>query len=187
MLVEHEALQDGAEVVAGENVGGQGSEPAAAIGQLPAFAAVTCGLGVEDEFLDDVVLVALEDGAWGRVGERHEDFAVDGELRVLGALVGAGTFSGRCRGPGRRGFQNAGLDLGSWLEALEEGDLVFEEGDVLLLLVDEVEQEPDEWGAFVFGDVRKRQRHTPILRRARRGAADLPRLFEVIRLTGKTL
>ena len=160
MLVQHKALEHGAEVVAGEDVVGQGGQPAAAVGQLPTLAAVAGGLGAEDEFLDDVVLVAVEGGAWGRIGQRDEDLAMDSELGVLGALAGAGPFLGRGRRPGGRSFQGAGLNLGSRLEALEDGDLIAEAEDLFLLLVEEVEQSNDERCAFVFGDLRQRQGHT---------------------------
>ena len=126
-------------MIAWDHVARERGEPAAAIGQLPAFAAVACGLGVEDEFLNDIVLVALEDGVGGRVGEGHEDFAVDGELGVLGPLVGAGTFLRCGRGRMGRGFENAGPERGPWLEPLEEGDLVLKLGDAFVLLVDDVE------------------------------------------------
>jgi hypothetical protein len=66
---------------------------------------------------------------------------VNGELGVLGAFVGAGTFLERVRERVGRGFQNAGADGGSWLEALENGVLVFEACDVFLELVNDVKEE----------------------------------------------
>ena len=92
--------------------------------------------GREDQLLDDEVLVALEDGPLRAVGQRDDDLLGDGQSGGLGALGGAGAFGlGIAGRPGRR-LEGAGGDPGPGLEALEAGDLVFEEMDPLLVLLD---------------------------------------------------
>jgi hypothetical protein len=129
-------------------------------------------LGLADEVLDDEVLVALAGGARGRVGEGDEDFAVDDQMGVLAALGGTGPFVIGVRGLGQWRPQGAGPDRGPGREALEAGDLVLELGDLLVLLVEDVEQEQPERAALGFGDVRHRQRHTSFYAPAR--LAQLP-------------
>src|SRR5205814_5635301 len=90
VLMRDEGAECRAEVVARGDLGGQRREQDAAVGRLPALAAVTGVTGPEDEILDDKLLVALAGGAGGRVEERDKNLTVDGEAGILAALGGAG-------------------------------------------------------------------------------------------------
>ncbi len=60
ILVDDEADQVGSEVTAGENSRGQGSDQGLAVGGLPAFTSIEDDMRLDDQFLDDVLLIALE-------------------------------------------------------------------------------------------------------------------------------
>src|SRR4051794_23153124 len=63
---------------------------ASAVGGEPAFAPVEDDAGLEDQVLDDEVLVSLEDGPVGDVGQGDDGLLGDGRLGGLGAILGAG-------------------------------------------------------------------------------------------------
>src|SRR5882724_7207688 len=98
MLVQHVTVQGGSKGAAGQDLRRQGSQPGVAVGVLPGFAARACDARFPQQFLNDVVLLALEGGTDRWLGERNDDLAVEGALRVFGAFVGSGAFvSGRGR------------------------------------------------------------------------------------------
>ena len=167
ILVEDVALQDGSEVTAGQDIGGQRGQQGLALGGQDAFAQVAGDLGPDEQFLDEVFLVALGGGSGRRVGEGDRDLDGGDEGGVLGAFGGTGPLL--ARSPWRRGgrcFQAAGRDLGSRFFALEEGDLVaqFPDGllqhlNPLLLGVDNAQQRLDQRSPFGVRNGRKLDLH----------------------------
>src|SRR5205085_1114853 len=178
VVVQDVAVQGRTEVAAGHDVSGQGGEQDLPAGRLPTGAAVARGAGLQDQVLDDIVLVALETGARGRVVQADGDLAMDGESGVLGALGRARALAVRRAGLLGRCLQGAGSDRGPRLETFEGGQFIFEQGEAVLLLVEEVEQQQDEGSTRAFGDVGDRQPHTRIVHNDRSRAAASPRLIE---------
>ena len=81
-----------------------------AIWSLPAFAAIEDDTGLDDQFLDNVLLVALE-GRSGRLVDERNDFLVgDDQLRhsEAGKLEGPGATTGNCE----MGSSESSTDLG---------------------------------------------------------------------------
>ena len=139
VLVQDQIVQRRSEVTARNDLVGQGRYQGLPLDGEPAFAAVTGGVCFKNGTLDDVFFVTLEAGAGGRLRQGQQDLAMDGELCGFRAPVGTGSLAGLRRWGCRfECFQGTGLDLGSWLETFEGGDLVFEQGRAILLLMDKV-------------------------------------------------
>jgi hypothetical protein len=79
------------------------------------------------------------------------------------------------------GLQGTGVNWGSRGPVLEAGERVFQKGDALRLLVEEIAQQQDERGALVVGDVGQRQRPAGIRCARTEGAAALPGHIEKLR------
>ena len=92
ILVEDVADQVGAEVAAGQDVGGQRGQQGLAVGGQDAFAQVAGDLGLEDQFLDEVFLVAMEVEPGRRVGEGNLT-STGVRKEVLERLAEPGRFS----------------------------------------------------------------------------------------------
>src|SRR5262249_8540495 len=107
----------------GQHPGRQRRQHGAALGQIIAGPQLAGVVAVDDEILDDVRLVALEGGPFGKRGRMQGNLAVNGQFAVTrpGGFAAA---AWRGRGGWRGELQDAGADLGSWLLSLESGDLV---------------------------------------------------------------
>jgi hypothetical protein len=123
---------------------------------------------VDEEFLDDVRLVAPECGVNGKALGMQRHLTINPQLRRLGPLGRTRPLAAlRPFDLGLGGFQTAGLDIGTRLQSLEAGDLVASLRDRLLQLRNAVfldpkqgEQTLDERAAFYGWDIGKRLLHT---------------------------
>lgn len=91
------------------------------------------------DLLDDEIVVSLECGPVGNVGQGDDEVLGDDQLRGLGTFGGAGSFSIGSGRIGRRRFEAAGSDHGAGFEALESSDFVFELLEAFLLAPDDFE------------------------------------------------
>src|SRR5262249_9646030 len=143
-----------------QNAWRQGCQQGGAVRKLDSLAQITSRLGLEDQFLNEVLLKAeVRRTRWG-IGNQERQFFGDHQGGVFGTFVGTGAFGSLALAILRRRlwgwfFETTGFDFGAWLLAFEEGNLVVKELNGLLELlnaqllgINDGEQSFDERSSF---------------------------------------